>query len=143
MVSTARRFGFSAGVAGASVLIVAAALTVNTVAYYLPHTIERRANYLSMVGRPGLVLPFVQTTLHGPQLVGFDGPTLVLVPDSELYKTLSALNCPVLDPEHIQNCPVLFVGAGKDRAAELSQVYPGRTVLVATPGEQSVSLVPL
>jgi hypothetical protein len=143
MGRTARRLGFSAGVAGLSVAIVTGLLTVNTLAYYLPHAVDRRANYLSMVSRPGLALPFVQTTLQGPQLVGFDGPTLVLVPNSELYKTLSALNCPLLDPENIQKCPVLFVGAGKDRAAELSQAYPGRTVLVATPGDRSVSVVPL
>jgi 4-amino-4-deoxy-L-arabinose transferase-like glycosyltransferase len=143
MVSTARRLGLPRAAASLSVLVVGGLLTLNTFAYYLPHSIARRTDYLGMVGRPGLALPFVQTTLHGPQLVGFNGPTLVLVLDSELYKTLSALNCPLLDPEHIQSCPVLFANAGRDRAAELSQAYPGRTVLVATLGDHGVTLTPL
>jgi hypothetical protein len=142
LVSAATRLGLSATAARASVLALVALLTLNSAAYYVPHAIARRANYLSMVGRPGLALPFVQNTLSGPKLVGFDGPSLVLVPDSELFKTLSALNCPLLDPEYIQSCPVLFIGAGRDRAAELGKAFPGRSVLVAAPADGTVSLVP-
>jgi hypothetical protein len=140
--ATLRKLGLSPHVAAQAALAVAGLLTLNTLIYYVPHAVERRANYLGMVGRPGLALPFVETTATGPLLKGFAGPTLVIVPDSELFKTLSALNCPLLDRQHIQGCQVLFVGAGRDRVPALSQAYPGRTVLVAVPADQAVILVP-
>src|SRR5579864_8166939 len=140
MVAASQRLSLPVAAARLSTLIVIAGLTLNSAAYYLPSSIARRTNYLSMVHQPGFALPFVQTTLQGPKLVGFTGPSLVLVPDSELYKTLSALNCPLLDAEHIQSCPVLFVGAGRDHAAELSQAYPGRTLLIASPESGEVKL---
>jgi hypothetical protein len=142
LVDAARRLSLPSAGARASVLAVVALLTVNSAAYYLPNAIARRTNYLSMVGRPGLALPFVQTTPFGPKLTGFGGPSLVLVTDTELYKTLSALNCPLLDSQHIQNCPVLFVSAGRDRAGELSQAFPGRTVFITRPADGEVQLVP-
>jgi hypothetical protein len=75
-----------------------------------------------------LVMPFVETTLSGAHLVRVEPPALVLVGNDDIYKTLSALNCPLLDRDHIDECPVLLVRAGADQWRTLLERFPGRTV---------------
>jgi hypothetical protein len=140
--STLRAWGLPAVPANAGIAAVVGVLSLNTLFFYDPHLVERRTDYFAMDNNRGVTLPFVENTLFGPRLTGFDGPTLVLVPDVVEWKTLSALNCRLLDKEHIQDCPVLFAGADLGKAPALAQAYPGRTLLVAKLANGTVSLEP-
>jgi hypothetical protein len=124
------------------VLGVLGLLSLSTLLFYDPHLVERRTDYFAMDNNRGVSVPFVENTLFGPRLTGFDGPTLVLIPDEIVFKTLSAMNCPQLDREHVQQCQVLFFDSGLDHADELMKNYPGRTVLVAKLVDNVVTLGP-
>jgi hypothetical protein len=142
LVSTCHSLGVPRVAAQCGVLAVVGLLTFNTVLFYYPHLVERRTDYFAIDHNWGVSIPFVTTSLLGPRLTGFDGPTLVLVPDDVVYKTLSALNCPFLDSDHIQSCQVLFVWAGHDQEPQLVQAYPGRAVLTAQLQNNVVVLKP-
>ncbi|MBV9325036.1 MAG: glycosyltransferase family 39 protein [Chloroflexi bacterium] len=124
------------------VLVVLGLLSLSTLLFYDPHLVERRTDYFAMDNNRGVAVPFVTNTLFGPRLTGFDGPTLVLIPNEIVFKTLAAMNCPDLDHEHAQQCQVLFFDSGTDHADELMRSYPGRTVLVANLVNNVVTLQP-
>ncbi|MBV9583241.1 MAG: glycosyltransferase family 39 protein [Chloroflexi bacterium] len=124
------------------VLGVVGLLSLSTVFFYDPHLVERRTDYFAMDNNRGIAIPFMQNTLFGPRLTGFDGPTLVLVPDEVVFKTLAGLNCAALDRERVQDCQVLFFDSGTDHADELMKSYPGRTPLVAKVDNNVVTLQP-
>jgi hypothetical protein len=89
-----------------------------------------------------VAIPFITNTLFGPQLTGFDGPTLVLVPDEIVFKTLSAMNCPDMDRTHALECQVLFFDSSADHIKELTENYPGRTVMIAQLSNNVLTLEP-
>jgi hypothetical protein len=108
--------------------------------YYVPRLVERRVDFAALSGGRRYSYPFVTNTLTGPRLRGFDGPTIVLVPDEGIFKTLAALNCAQLDAAHVNECPVLFLHAGEGNLEQVLEAYPGRTVLKAQPVGQVVAL---
>jgi hypothetical protein len=77
-----------------------------------------------------LVMPFVETTLGGPHLARVEPPALVLVPNDDVFKSLSALNCPLLDREHIGQCPILLLRTGVDSLPTLQAEFPGRSAWI-------------
>ena len=87
-----------------------------------------------------LVVPFVETTLNGAHLTGVEPPALVLVPNDDVFKSLSALNCPMIDRDHIVDCPVLLVRAGVDEYPRLLDQFPARTVWVVNAHGDLVSI---
>jgi hypothetical protein len=128
-VQTLRELGLTrrAGLAGAGVVL--AVLCAWTVGYYLPHAIDRRMDFGGFGGSRRLVMPFVKTTLGGPQLTGVDAPALVLVSDGDVFKSLSGLNCPLLEDAYLDQCPVLLVDSNvADAQKELYARFPGRSV---------------
>jgi len=139
---TLRALGVPPLPARGGVAIVVGLLSLNTVLFYDPHLVERRTDYFAIDDNRGVRIPFITNTLFGPMLTGFDRRTLVLVPDVAVYKTLSALNCPLLDAQHVQQCQVLFVSAGLDRAADVVQAYPGRSLFTAQVSNGAVTLQP-
>ncbi|MCA1645030.1 MAG: hypothetical protein LC797_06010, partial [Chloroflexi bacterium] len=120
--------------------MVVALLGAYTLLYYLPHAVERRMDYGALSFGRRLVLPFVETTLSGPRLRRVEPPALVLVPDDDVFKSLSALNCPRLDQVHIGDCPILLVRTGLDQWQALLEQFPGRTVWVVEAHGDLVSL---
>jgi 4-amino-4-deoxy-L-arabinose transferase-like glycosyltransferase len=142
LTETLRAGGLPSASARAAVVGVVVLLSLNTLFFYDPHLVARRTDYFAMDRNRGVALPFVENTLFGPRLTGFTGPSLVLVPDEVAYKTLSALNCRLLDRQHIQDCPVLFASAGTGDASKLAQAYPGRALFVARVADGAVSIEP-
>jgi len=120
--------------------LVVALLSTYTVGYYLPHAVVRRMDYGALDNGRRLVLPFVETTLSGPHLTAVEPPALVLVPNADVFKSLSALNCPLLDRDHIRDCPVLLVRAGVDQWPALLEQFPARTVWVVNAHGDLVSI---
>lgn len=118
-------------------------LGVYAYTYYMPQLVQRRVDYAAVSGTQRYSYPFVTTSLSGPKLQGFSSPTVVLVPDEGIYKTLSALNCALLDADHVGQCPVLFIHAGEGDVQQVLQAFPGRTVLKAQPRGQVVALAPV
>jgi 4-amino-4-deoxy-L-arabinose transferase-like glycosyltransferase len=108
-----------------------------TVVYYLPHAVDRRMDFAALGGGKRLVMPFVATTLGGPQLTGVDPPALVLVSNGDVFKSLSALNCPRLEDAYLDQCPVLLVNTNvADAQKDLYARFPGRSVwLIDTQGD--------
>jgi 4-amino-4-deoxy-L-arabinose transferase-like glycosyltransferase len=128
-VQTLHELGLSRGVARLGIGVVVALLCVWTFGYYLPHAIDRRMDFGAIGGGRRLVMPFVKTTLGGPQLAGVDPPALVLVSDGDVFKSLSGLNCPLLDDAHLDQCPVLLVDSNvADAQKDLYARFPGRSV---------------
>ena len=82
-------------------------------------------------------MPFVKTTLSGPELSGVDPPALVLVSNGDVFKSLSGLNCPLLEDAYLNQCPVLLVDTNvADAESGLYARFPGRSVwLVDTSGD--------
>jgi hypothetical protein len=124
----------------AAVGVVLGLLSLNTVLFYVPHAVERRADWSGLPGGQKLDLSsFVQTSLFGPQLSGVGDHALVLTNDWWLYNAaLAALNCPRL-PE----CNVLFAlatNAADER--RLIDQYPDRTALRTHKTGDRVDLLP-
>jgi hypothetical protein len=111
--------------------VVVAALCAWTFGYYLPHAIERRMDFGATNGRP-MVMPFVENTLAGPRLTGVEPPALVVVPNGDVFKSLSALNCPLLEDAYLEDCPVLLLSANLTDAAPLYARFANRSVWLAT-----------
>jgi hypothetical protein len=142
LVASLRGFGLPSFAAYGGVIAVVSLLSFNTLLFYDPHLVERRMDYVAMDNNRGVSIPFVENTLFGPRLSGFNGPTMVLVLDEILFKTLSAMNCPQLDRQHVQQCQVLFFDSSPKHLDELTKNYPGRTVLVAQVVDNVVTLSP-
>ena len=129
-VQTLRELGLSARASRAGALSVLALFCTWTLGYYLPHEIERRMDYGAIGNGRRLVLPFVETTLTGPQLARIAPPALVFVPNEDIFKSISALNCAQLDAEHVADCPVLLVNVGLNDGADLLADFPTRSVWI-------------
>jgi hypothetical protein len=128
------------GAAGAAA--VAVLLTVPSLTFYLPRTLERRLDYGAVDGLSRVPLDFVEPSLSGPRLRGIPAQSLVLVPDGRVAKTVRSMNCALLDTAHIQQCPVLFIDAGPDPdVREMKTTFPGRTVLYAVRAQASQRIV--
>jgi hypothetical protein len=137
-VGSLRSLGLRANQAGIGAAVVVAALSAWTFGYYIPHAIDRRIDYAALPNGKRLVVPFLDTTLGGPRLDISDTPALVLVPNDDVFKSLSALNCPLLEQDALARCPVLLVRARLDQALDLSDRFPGRSLwLVDTQGDLS------
>jgi hypothetical protein len=114
-------------------------LSLNTVLFYLPHEIERRADFSGLPDARPLRLSFVRSTPLGPRLEGVPSPALVLTNDWWLFNTaLAALNC-----SQVPDCPVVFGLALDDTAAaRLREALPGRQYLRAVEVDGRVVLQP-
>jgi hypothetical protein len=136
-VQRLRELGLSWRASSAGTGAVLAVLCAWTLGYYLPHAIDRRMDFGALGGGKRLVMPFVVTTLGGPRLVGVDPPALVLVSNGDVFKSLSALNCPLLEDAYLDQCPVLLVDSNvADAEKDLYARFPGRSVwLIDTQGD--------
>jgi hypothetical protein len=128
---TARQVGLSRTAASSGAAALLGCLTLYSFGFYMPRLIERRTDFSALSNGRRYTFPFLETTPTGPQLRGFAGPTVVLVGDEKMFQTLAALNCPLLDGAEAQACPVLFLHAGRDDVAKVSEAYPGRSILRA------------
>ena len=129
-VQTLRQLGIDRRAAMTGACAVVALLGAYTLGYYLPHEIDRRMDYGALNNGRRLVMPFVETTLGGPHLARVEPPALVLVPNDDVFKSLSALNCPLLDREHIGQCPILLLRTGVDNLPTLQAEFPGRSAWI-------------
>ena len=121
-----------------AVMLVLAALSVNTLVFYLPAEIERRTNFSALPGARELTLGFVQSTILGPQLTGVPSGSLVVTDDWWLYNAaLAALNC-----AQLPDCDVLFALATNPNDLSLLRAeFPERAVLRTVDDGQRVDLV--
>jgi hypothetical protein len=142
----ARRAGARPGVAGLAAALPVVAMTLYATLYYLPRQVERRTQYVAYPFGLRFDLPFVATSVRGPEMTGVDAPALVLTRDWWTFSTMLApLNCAALDAARIDVCPVLFAVAATDEdAALLKQQYAesGRRVYWARPGSGVLRLEP-
>jgi hypothetical protein len=129
-VQTLRELGLYTRSAGAAVGVVLGLLCAWTVGFYLPHEIDRRMDYGALGNERRLVLPFVENTLSGPHITSVEPPALVLVPDEDVFKSISALNCPLLEDAHLVECPVLLVNTSVDEAPPLFDRFAGRSLWI-------------
>jgi hypothetical protein len=136
-VQTLRTIGLSGRAALAGAGLVLALLSGWTVAYYLPHAVNRRMDYAALGNGRRLVLPFVESTLGGPRFTDdLQAPALVVVPNEDVFKTISALNCPLLEDAYLADCPVLLLNASLDEVTPLFARFPNRSVwLLQTQGD--------
>jgi 4-amino-4-deoxy-L-arabinose transferase-like glycosyltransferase len=137
IVQRLRELGLTQRAAQAGAGVVLAILCAWTFGYYLPHAVDRRMDFGAIGNGKRLVMPFVKNTLSGPQLTGVDPPALVLVSNGDVFKSLSALNCPRLEDAHLDQCPVLLVDSNvADAEGGLYARFPGRSVwLIDTQGD--------
>jgi hypothetical protein len=138
--AAARQLGLPTPSARTGAAALLGCLTLYAFGFYVPRLVERRTDFSALSNGHRYLFPFVEATPAGPQLRGFSGPTLVLVGDEKMFQTLAALNCPLLDGEAARTCPVLFLHAGKDDVARVSEAYPGRTILRAEAHDDLVQL---
>ena len=119
--------------------LILGALSLNTVLFYTPAELQRRADLSGMPGSGKLSLAFVDASPFGPRLDGVDPGSLVLTDDWWLYNAaLAALNCPTLP-----NCGVLFALATSPAdATRLHDEFPDRTLLRAVNNAGRVELMP-
>ena len=119
---------------GTSIVVIG--LTAWTLGYYLPHAIDRRMDFGALPNGRRLVMPIVETTLGGPQLVGVSPPALVLVPNEDVFKSISGLNCPLLEDAYLDRCPVLLINSGLEDAAPFFARFAGRSLwIIQTQGD--------
>jgi hypothetical protein len=114
-------------------------LTLNTVLFYTPAELERRADLGGMPGGMKVTLGFVESSLLGPRLTGVPDQSLVLTDDWWVFNAaLSALNCP-----RLPDCGVLFaLATTPEDASRLRDSYPGRTLLRAVNNAGHIELAP-
>ena len=118
---------------------VVAVLTLNTLLFYLPAELQRRADLSGLPGGVRLNLTFVQSSLLGPKLVGLPSPALVVTDDWWLFNTaLAALNCP-----RLLDCGVVFALAQRPQTLNaLRAEFPERMLLHAVRVGNTVNLTP-
>ena len=104
------------------------------------HEIDRRMDFGGLSNGRRLIVPFVETTLTGPRLTGIDPPALVVVPNEDVFKSLSALNCALLEGPYLNDCPVLLINGSVRDAEPLLTRFPGRSVWLATYTNELVTL---
>jgi hypothetical protein len=129
----ARSRGAAVGVLGV--------LSLNTLLFYVPAELQRRADLSGLPGGQTVRLGFVDTSLLGPRLSGgVPNPSLVVTDDWWLFNTsLAALNCP-----RLPDCGVLFALATTPQDIRALQAqYPGRSLLRAVDDAGRVGLVPI
>jgi hypothetical protein len=119
--------------------LVLGVLSLNTVFFYVPAAIQRRADFSGIVGNRRLSLDFVQPSLFGPHLVGVPQPALVVTDDWWLYNAaLAALNCP-----RLPDCPVLFaLATTPEDQNRLHALYPDSTLLRTVDNGGHIRLTP-
>jgi hypothetical protein len=119
--------------------LVVGLLSLNSVLFYLPSEVQRRADFSGLPGGAKLSLGFVRPSLFGPELDAVPRPALVLTSDWWIYNAgLAALNC-----SHLPDCDVLFAYATSQRDIDrLRDQYSGRTVLLAVANNGRVELLP-
>jgi hypothetical protein len=79
-------------------------LSLNTLFFYVPFELQRRADLSGLPGGRRVTLSFVQSSLFGPHLVDVPEHSLVVTDDWWLYNTaLAALNC-----GRLPDCSVIF-----------------------------------
>jgi len=112
-------------------------LTLNTLLFYLPSELQRRADLSGLPGGTRLNLTFVQSSLLGAQLVGLPTPALVVTDDWWVFNTsLAALNC-----ARLPDCGVVFALAQRPQTlTALRAEYPDRLMLRAVHVGDSVIL---
>jgi Dolichyl-phosphate-mannose-protein mannosyltransferase len=137
---TAGQLGLSRTAARTGAAALLGCLTLYAFGFYMPRLIERRTDFSALSNGHRYRFPFVEATLTGPQLRGFNGPTIVLVGDEKMFQTLAALNCSLLDGETAQACPVLFLHAGRGDIEQIAKAYPGRTIVRAEARGELVEL---
>jgi hypothetical protein len=146
-VATAANLGVPRVAGRAAALGLIGLLGVYAYGYYVPRLVERRVDFTALSGGRRYSYPFVVTSLTGPYLQGVESPSIVLVPDEGVFKTLSAMNCAQLDAAHVDECPVLFLHAGEGDLEQVLEAFPGRSVLKAQPQGQGrrqvVALAPV
>jgi hypothetical protein len=115
-------------------------LSLNTVLFYMPVEVQRRADVSGMPGGRKVHLAFVQTGILGPHLDGLPSPALVVTDDWWLFNTaLAALNC-----ARLPDCPVLFaLATNADDLNGLRAEYPDRPVLRTVDNAGRIELVPV
>ena len=113
-------------------------LSLNTLLFYLPSEIQRRADFSAMPGQRKIALAFVHPGVFGAELVALPAPSLVVTDDWWLYNAaLAALNCP-----RLPDCPVLFAFAGTSNDVSfLRAQFPDRAVLRAIDRVAEVDLI--
>jgi hypothetical protein len=106
--------------------LVLAALTLNTVLFYLPAEIQRRTDFSALPGGRKLALPFVETGMFGPRLIDVPSQSLVVTDDWWVYNTaLAPLNC-----VQLPDCSVLFALAVTPAdLISLRAQFPGRQLV--------------
>ena len=83
-----------------------------------------------------LVVSFVETSLTGARLTDIEPPALVVVPNEDVFKSISGLNCPLLEDAHLDECPILLLNTSPNEAAPLFARFPNRGVwIVDTDGD--------
>jgi hypothetical protein len=142
-VAAATRLGAPPAAGRFAALGVVGLLSVYAYGYYVPRLVERRADFAALDGDKRYRYSFVSSTLTGPRVEGLATPSIVLVPDESIFRTLSALNCARLDAGHVNECPVLFLHAGENDLEQVLEAFPGRSVFKAQPQGQVVGLAPL
>jgi hypothetical protein len=133
-------FGLTRVAARTAVITGVGILTLYAATQYYPQLVNRRTDFAALANGERYSYPFIAQTLFGPELRGFDAPTLVLVPDEDIFKTLSAMNCANLDASSVMQCPVLFLHAGENDAPAVRAAYPDREILTALPEGTTVVL---
>lgn len=118
---------------------VLGALSLNTLLFYLPAEIQRRADFSALPNQRKVVLGFVHPGIFGADLDPLPEPSLIVTDDWWLYNAaLAALNCP-----RLPDCPVLFAFAGTPTDVSfLHSQFPDRVVLRAIDRETRVELYP-
>jgi hypothetical protein len=127
---TLQQLGLSRVAVSTGIGAIVALLSAYSLVYYLPRAVDRRMDYGALNNGRRLVMPFVEATVAGPHLARVEPPAIVLVQSDDVFKSLSALNCPLLDRDHIGDCPVLLIRAGLDQQQLLLDQFPGRSVWV-------------
>jgi hypothetical protein len=121
-------------------VVVVGLLSLNTVGFYLPRELDRRADFSALPFDRKVTLDFVRNGAFGPHLAGIQSPALVVTDDWWLYNAaLAALNCPRLPA-----CDVVFaLATNPEDVNALHAQFPDRPVLRTVDRSGRIGLVPL
>jgi hypothetical protein len=123
----------------AAVGVLLGALSLNTLLFYLPAELTRRADYSALPDARHINLAFVRVGLFGPRLDNVPTPSLIVTGDWWLFNAaLVSLNCP-----RVPDCPALFaLATTPEDVAALRSTYPGRIALRAVDHDGRIDLEP-